>query len=341
MVADGREKCKRRNKMMKKVLITGAGGFIGSHLTEELVDCGYQVKAFVHYNSRNSCGWLEDSKCKGNIEIVAGDIRDTDIVRHAMRDVEIVFHLAALIGIPYSYHSPEAYVSTNIKGTLNILQSALDFGVKKVVLTSTSEIYGTAQFVPITEQHPVSPQSPYAASKAAADFIAFSFYSSFGTPVSIVRPFNTYGPRQSARAIIPTIITQILNGSKRIKLGFVSSTRDFTFINDIVKGFIAAGESNSTIGEVVNIGSNSEIKIKNLVELIAKLLGKKVTIVTENLRKRPNKSEVKRLLADTSKAQKLLNWAPRYTLESGLSQTVKWFSNSKNLAKYKTEIYNV
>jgi dTDP-glucose 4,6-dehydratase len=326
---------------MKEILVTGAGGFIGSHLCESLVSKGYKVKAMIRYNSRNCWGWLNNSPCNKKIEVVSGDIRNYDSVINALEGADLVFHLAALIGIPYSYQTPESYLDTNVKGTLNVLQASRELKVRKVICTSTSEIYGTAQFVPITEQHPVSPQSPYAASKAAADLIALSFYSSFGTPVSIVRPFNTYGPRQSLRAIIPTIITQILNGSKRIKLGFVNSTRDFTFIDDTVKGFIAAGESSNTIGEVINIGSNSEIKIKNLVELIAKLLGKKVTIVTEDLRKRPNKSEVKRLLADTSKAQKLLNWAPRYTLESGLHETIKWFRNSKNLTKYKTEIYNV
>ncbi|MBC8499985.1 MAG: GDP-mannose 4,6-dehydratase, partial [Candidatus Atribacteria bacterium] len=233
---------------MKKVLVTGSGGFIGSHLTEELSSLGYRVKAFVHYNSRNSWGWLDSSVRKERIEVISGDIRDADIVRHAMRDVEIVFHLAALIGIPYSYHSPEAYVDTNIKGTLNILQSALDFGVKKVVLTSTSEVYGTAQFVPITELHPINPQSPYAASKSAADLLGISFHKSFNLPVVIVRPFNTFGPRQSARAVIPTIVTQILAGCKKIKLGSLDPTRDLTYVEDTVKGFIKAGESKNGIG---------------------------------------------------------------------------------------------
>ena len=250
--------------MKKNVLVTGAGGFIGSHLTENLVNCGYQVKAFVHYNSRNSWGWLEYSKYKDSIEVISGDIRDADIIRHAMHDVAMVFHLAALVGIPYSYHSPEAYVDTNIKGTLNILQTALDFGVKRVVLTSTSEIYGTAQFVPITELHPVNPQSPYAASKSAADLIGISFHRSFQLPIVIVRPFNTFGPRQSARAVIPTIITQILAGCKKIKLGSLGPTRDLTYVEDTVKGFIKSGESKNGIGEVINLGSRSEISIRDL-----------------------------------------------------------------------------
>jgi len=325
--------------MIKKVLVTGAGGFIGSHLTEKLVDCGYQVKAFVHYNSRNSLGWLEDSKCKGNIEVILGDIRAADIVRHAMRNVDMVFHLAALIGIPYSYHSPEAYVDTNIKGTLNILQSALDFGVKKVVLTSTSEIYGTAQFVPITELHPINPQSPYAASKSAADLLGISFYRSFDLPVVIVRPFNTFGPRQSARAVIPTIITQILAGCRKIKLGFLDPTRDLTYVKDIVNGFIKAGKSENSVGEVINLGNKNEISIRDLAYLIARMIGVGITIQEDAKRKRPIKSEVDRLMADNSKAKKLLKWAPEYSLEKGLKRTVAWFK--ENNAKYKSDIYNV
>jgi NAD dependent epimerase/dehydratase len=324
---------------MKKVLVTGAGGFIGSHLTEELVDRGYQVKAFIHYNSRNSWGWLESSKHRENIEIIAGDIRNADIVRHAMRDVEIVFHLAALIGIPYSYHSPEAYVDTNIKGTLNILQSALDFGVKKVVLTSTSEIYGTAQFVPITELHPINPQSPYAASKSAADLLGISFHKSFNLPVVIVRPFNTFGPRQSARAVVPTIITQILAGCRKIKLGSLDPTRDLTYVEDTVNGFIKAGESKNGIGEVINLGSDNEISIRNLANLIAKMMGVSIVIDEDTNRKRPIKSEVDRLMADNSKAKKLLKWSPEYSLEKGLKKTIEWFK--ENNAKYKSDIYNV
>ena len=324
---------------MKKVLVTGSGGFIGSHLTEKLINCGYQVKAFVHYNSCNIWGWLEGLRCKNGIEVISGDIRNADIVRNAMRDVEAVFHLAALVGIPYSYYSPEAYVDTNIKGTLNVLQTALDFGVKKVVLTSTSEIYGTAQFVPITELHPINPQSPYAASKSAADLLGISFYKSFNLPVVIVRPFNTFGPRQSARAVVPTIISQILAGYKRIKLGSLGTTRDFTYVEDTVKGFIRAGESNNCIGEIVNLGNKSEISIRDLAYLTAKLIGVKISIHEDLKRKRPIKSEVDRLIADNSKAKMLLNWTPTCSLEKGLKKTISWFRENKGL--YKPDIYNV
>lgn len=323
----------------KKVLVTGAGGFIGSHLTEKLSVLGYQVKAFIHYNSRNSWGWLENSRCKDSIEIIAGDIRDADIVRHAMRNVEIVFHLAALIGIPYSYHSPEAYVDTNIKGTLNIIQAARDFCVKKVVITSTSEVYGTAQFVPITEYHPVNPQSPYAATKSAADFLSLSFYRSFDLPVTIVRPFNTYGPRQSARAVIPTIITQMLYSKKKIKLGALTPMRDLTYMEDTVDGFIRAGECLESIGEVINLGSNSEISIGDLARLISKYLNYDICINSNQARKRPVKSEVKQLMADNNKAKLILNWIPKYTLEKGLKDTIAWFKKNKDV--YKPGIYNV
>ena len=326
-------------KMKKKVLVTGAGGFIGSHLTEKLSASGYSVRAFIHYNSRNSWGWLESSKCKKNIEIITGDIRDADIVRHAMRDIEIVFHLAALIGIPYSYRSPEAYVQTNINGSLNIFQIAKDLAVKKIVLTSTSEIYGTAQAVPIAEVHPINPQSPYAATKAAADLLAMSFYRSFNLPVAIVRPFNTYGPRQSARAIIPTIITQILAGCKKIKLGSLDPVRDFTYVNDAVKGFIKVGEAKKSVGEIINLGNKSEISIRDLVRLIAKIMEVSVTVQEDSKRKRPVKSEVDRLMADNSKAKRLLRWTPEYSLEQGLKETIEWFR--ENNAKYKTDIYNV
>lgn len=325
--------------MKKKVLVTGAGGFIGSHLTEKLCACGYGVKAFVHYNSRNSWGWLESSKCKERIEIISGDIRDTDIVRHAMSDVEMVFHLAALIGIPYSYHSPEAYVETNIRGSLNILQAAMDSGIKKVVITSTSEIYGTAQVVPIAEAHPINPQSPYAATKIAADLLALSFYRSFNLPVVIVRPFNTYGPRQSARAVIPTIITQILNGKKKIKLGALTPTRDLTYVEDTVDGFIRSGECSGAIGEIINLGSNSEISIGDLARLISKYLNQDIRIESAQNRKRPEKSEVERLIADNAKARRILNWAPKYSLENGLKKTIAWFKKNKDI--YKSGIYNV
>ncbi|MFA6357063.1 MAG: NAD-dependent 4,6-dehydratase LegB [Candidatus Omnitrophota bacterium] len=325
--------------MNKTVLVTGAGGFIGSHLAEKLSSSGYRVKAFVHYNSKNSWGWLDASKCKERIEVISGDIRDADIVRYAMRDVEIVFHLAALIGIPYSYHSPEAYVDTNIKGTLNILQAAKDLGVKKTVITSTSEIYGTAQFVPITEAHPINPQSPYAATKSAADLLALSFYRSFNLPVAIVRPFNTYGPRQSARAVIPTIITQILNGKKKIKLGVISPTRDLTYVEDTVNGFICAGKCPKSVGEIINLGTHSEISIGDLARLISKYLNKNIEIESEKDRKRPVKSEVERLMADNTKAKRILNWAPEYSLEKGLKMTIEWFKKNKDI--YKSEIYNV
>ncbi len=323
----------------KCVLITGAGGFIGSHLTEKLVDSGYAVKAFVHYNSRNSWGWLDSSACKARIEVISGDIRDMDIVRHAMRDVDIVFHLAALIGIPYSYHSPEAYVDTNIKGTLNILQAARDFSPKKVVVTSTSEIYGTAQFVPITEAHPVNPQSPYAATKSAADLLALSFHRSFNLPVAIVRPFNTYGPRQSARAVIPTIIVQILSGKKNIKLGALTPTRDLTYVEDTVDGFIRAGECSKSAGEIINFGNNSEISIGDMARLISQYLDREIKIESDQKRKRPLKSEVERLWADNAKAKRMLNWTPKYSLEAGLKKTIAWFKQNKDI--YKSENYNI
>jgi len=324
---------------MKKVLVTGSGGFIGSHLVEKLVQKGCKVKAFVHYNSRSSWGWLEDSACKDRIEIISGDIRDTDIVRSAMQGVDTVFHLAALIGIPYSYVSPEAYVETNIKGSLNIFQSAKDLGVSRVVHTSTSEIYGTAEFVPIHEKHPINPQSPYAASKSAADLLALSFFRSFDFPVVIVRPFNTYGPRQSARAVIPTIITQILCGNKKIKLGKLTPTRDLTYVDDTVNGFIAAGTSRRIEGEIINLGNNSEISIRDLAHLIAKLMNVRISIEEDKKRKRPVKSEVDRLVADNSKAKKILKWSPENSLEEGLVKTITWFQKERDL--YKSDIYNI
>lgn len=323
----------------KKVLVTGAGGFIGSHLTEKLCAAGYAVKAFVHYNSRNSWGWLDALKCKEKIEIISGDIRDADIVRNAMRQVDTVFHLAALIGIPYSYHSPEAYLETNIKGSLNIFQAARDLGVKKIVHTSTSEIYGTAQFTPITEKHPVNPQSPYAATKSGADFLALSFYRSFGLPVAIVRPFNTYGPRQSARAVIPTIITQILSGKRKIKLGALTPTRDLTYVEDTVDGFMRAGECPKSAGEIFNLGSNSEISIGDLAGLISRCFDRDIKIVSDQNRKRPSKSEVERLWADNTKAKRILDWAPKYSLEEGIKKTIAWFKKNKEI--YKSGIYNI
>lgn len=324
--------------MSKKVLVTGAAGFIGSFLCDSLIEMGYDIKAFIRYNSRNFWGWLENSPYKDKMEIFSGDIRNYDSVKYAMKGVDMVFHLAALIGIPYSYYSSDSYVDTNIKGTLNILEAARDEGIKKIVHTSTSEVYGTARFVPITEEHPVNPQSPYAATKAGADFIAMSFYRSFDLPVATVRPFNTYGPRQSARAVIPTIITQILNG-KRIKLGTTSSTRDLTYVKDTVQGFIKAGESENAIGEVINLGNNSDISVKDLAILISRLMDTEIEIDIDPSRVRPERSEVEKLRADTEKARKILGWAPNYSLEQGLKETIEWFMPNKDI--YKSEIYNV
>ncbi len=327
----------------KKILVTGAGGFIGSHLVETLVEKGCNVRAFIHYNSFNRWGWLDyiDKKIKDSIEIFTGDVRDPNGVRESMRNIDVVFHLAALIGIPYSYHSPDTYVDTNIKGTLNVLQAARDLNIEKIIHTSTSEVYGTAQFVPITEKHPVNPQSPYSATKAAADFFALSFNYSFNLPVAIIRPFNTYGPRQSARAIIPTIITQINSGKNKISIGSIHPTRDLTYVKDTVNGFIKIAESEKSIGEVINIGNNFEISIKDLIKLITKIMDTKIEIMIEEKRIRPKKSEVERLLADTKKARKLFNWIPSYSLEQGLKETVEWFSDPDNLNFYKHDIYNI
>jgi NAD dependent epimerase/dehydratase len=330
-----------------KILITGADGFIGSHLTEALVRAGHDVRAFVLYNSFNSWGWLD--RCgvdvKGKFEVFPGDVRDTNGVRTSMKDCDAVLHLAALIAIPYSYHSPDTYVDTNIKGTLNIVQAARDLGVSKVVQTSTSEVYGSARFVPITEEHPLQGQSPYSASKIGADQIAMSFYSSFGTPITLLRPFNTYGPRQSARAVIPTIITQIANGQRQIKLGAVSPTRDFNYVDDTVAGFIAALESDRGIGEVINIGSNFEISIGETASAIAEAMGTNIEIITDEKRLRPEKSEVERLWASNSKALELLGWQPKYGsregLLLGLSETIDWFLDPANLSAYKADIYNI
>jgi len=331
------------NLSNKKVLVTGAGGFIGSHLVETLVKRDARVRAFVHYNSFNTWGWLDyvDRTIKDAVEIFAGDIRDPYYVNKAMKDIDVVFHLAALIGIPYSYHSSDTYVDTNIRGTLNVLQSAREQGVEKVVHTSTSEVYGSAQFIPITEEHPINPQSPYAASKAGADFLALAFYRSFNLPVAIIRPFNTYGPRQSARAVIPAIIIQIASGKKQIKMGSLHPTRDLTYVKDTVEGFLRIGESEKGIGEVINIGSGSEISISELAEKIADLMNADVEIVSEEARRRPEESEVQRLCADTKKAQTVLNWRPEYTLEQGLRETIEWFGNKENLRFYKADIYNI
>jgi dTDP-glucose 4,6-dehydratase len=330
-----------------RLLITGADGFIGSHLTEAVVRAGHTVRAFVHYNSFNSWGWLD--RCApdvcGNFEVFAGDVRDSNGVRTAMKECDAVLHLAALIAIPYSYDSPDSYVETNIKGTLNVVQAARDLGVARVVHTSTSEVYGTARFVPITEEHPLQGQSPYSASKIGADQIAMSFYSSFGTPITILRPFNTYGPRQSARAVIPTIITQIASGKRQIALGAVHPTRDFTFIADTVNGFIAALNSDAGKGQVVNLGSGFEISIGDTARAIASAMGAEIEILTDERRVRPEKSEVERLWASNDRARDLLGWAPHYGgldgFRRGLAETAKWFTDAENLASYKSDIYNV
>ncbi|CAK8719139.1 Nucleoside-diphosphate-sugar epimerase [Candidatus Electrothrix gigas] len=327
----------------KKVLVTGADGFIGTHLVEKLVQLGYDTKAFVLYNSFNSWGWLDyaSKDIKDSIEIFSGDIRDPYGVKEAMRGCDVVMHLAALIAIPYSYHSPDTYVDTNVKGTLNILQAARELGVKKIVHTSTSEVYGTAQFVPISEDHPLQGQSPYSATKIAADQLAYSFYSSFDLPVSIIRPFNTYGPRQSARAVIPTVISQIANGQRRIKLGALHPTRDFNYVADTASGFVAVAESSSSVGEIINCGSGKEISIGDLVTLIAELMGVEIEIDTDDIRLRPAKSEVERLLCDNTKLFNLTGFKPAVSLREGLTLTIEWFRHTNNLKKYKAGIYNV
>ncbi len=329
------------------ILVTGADGFIGSHLTEELVRRGHKVRAFVLYNSFNSWGWLDHCSpdVRDQFEVFVGDIRDPHGVKEAMKGCDAVLHLAALIAIPYSYHSPDTYVDTNIKGTLNVLQAARELGIKRVVHTSTSEVYGTARFVPITEEHPLQGQSPYSATKIAADQLAYSFYASFGLPVVTVRPFNTYGPRQSARAVIPTIITQIACGQRQIKLGAVLPTRDFNYVDDTVAGFIAALQSESSIGEFINIGSNFEISIGETAQLIAESMDCSIEIVTEKQRLRPEKSEVERLCASNAKAREMLGWLPKYGgregLVIGIKKTVAWFSQPSNLAAYKAQRYNI
>ena len=335
--------CQSMEIKNKKVLVTGAGGFIGSHVVEELLKRQCEVTALVHYNSFNRWGWLDylPEDRKKILKVFSGDVRDPNGMREAMNGCEIVFHLAALIGIPYSYHSPDVYIDTNIKGTLNVLQASRQQGVKKIIHTSTSEVYGTARFVPITEEHPVNPQSPYAASKAGADFLALTFYRSFQTPVVVVRPFNTYGPRQSARAIIPTIITQILGGRKEISLGSLTPTRDLNFVKDTANGFIRAAESESGTGEVVNLGSNYEISIGDLAKKIAGIMGKTIDIGMEPERIRPGKSEVERLWADNLKAKNLFGWSPEYTLDQGLKETIAWFSAPGNMQFYKPELYNI
>ncbi len=328
---------------MKKVLVTGAAGFIGSHLIEKLLNIGCNVKAFIHYNSINSWGWLDSlSKDKlKEIEIFTGDIRDPNGVREAMKNIEEVYHLAALIAIPFSYHSPDSYVDTNIKGTLNVLQAARDLDTKRILITSTSEVYGSAKFVPITEEHPYQGQSPYSATKIGADRLAESFYRSFSLPITIVRPFNTYGPRQSARAIIPTIIMQLLSGKNEIKLGALTPTRDFNYVKNTVNGFVEIAKSQNTIGEEINIASQREISIRNLAEELIKQLNPKAKIICEEERIRPKNSEVSRLLGSNEKLKKLTQWSEEYTFEEGIKETIEWFKIKKNLDKYKTDIYNI
>jgi NAD dependent epimerase/dehydratase len=321
----------------KKVLVTGAGGFIGSHLTERLTELGYDVRAFVRYNSNSNWGWLENSPYLPNVEIYAGDIRDYDSVRNAMQGCKEVFHLAALIGIPYSYDSPLAYIRTNIEGTYNILENARLACLENVVITSTSETYGTAQFVPISEKHPLVGQSPYAASKIAADQLALSYWLSFHMPVKIVRPFNTYGPRQSSRAIIPTIISQVLSGKTSLNLGNITPTRDLTFVSDTVDGFINIAKTAKLNGEVTNIGNGSEISVKDLALEIARLCNVKIKLQTSQERKRPSLSEVKRLFCDNSKIRKKTKWRPQYSLEQGLLQTINWIQQNMNC--YKPDLY--
>lgn len=330
-----------------KVLVTGADGFIGSHLTETLIARGYDVRAFALYNSFNSWGWLDQSPkhIREKLDVFSGDIRDPHGVKAAMQGCDAVLHLAALIAIPFSYHSPDTYVDTNVKGTLNVLQAARELGVKRVIHTSTSEVYGTARFVPITEEHPLQGQSPYSASKIGADQLAYSFYASFDLPVVIARPFNTYGPRQSARAVIPTIITQIANGQRQIKLGAVSPTRDFNFVKDTVSGFIAALEGTGGLGEVVNFGSNFEISIGDTAKLIAEVMGEEIEVITDEARLRPENSEVERLWAANAKAKALFNWEPTYAgrngFKRGLEETAQWFKDPANLAAYKADRYNI
>lgn len=326
---------------MKKVLVTGADGFIGSHLTEMLVAKGYKVKALSQYNSFNDWGWLEKINCKNDIEICNGDIRDTYYCKNISKDIDIIFHLAALIAIPYSYQAPESYVDTNIKGTVNICQAAIENNVSRIIHTSTSEVYGTAQYVPIDENHPLQPQSPYSATKIAADAMAMSFYNSFDLPLTIARPFNTYGPRQSARAIIPTIIAQIAVGKKEIELGDVTPTRDFNYVEDCCRGLIMLAESKATIGKTINIGSNSEISISDLLNLIKELMGSNVNFNFDKKRKRPNKSEVFRLCCDNKKIEELTGFKSQINIRDGLKKTIDWITKPENLKEYKAEIYNV
>ncbi|SHF81001.1 NAD dependent epimerase/dehydratase, LLPSF_EDH_00030 family [Modicisalibacter ilicicola DSM 19980] len=327
--------------MKNNILVTGADGFIGSHLTELLVREGCRVKALSQYNSFNYWGWLEDVDCRDQIEILSGDVRDPHYCKHVTQGVDIVFHLAALIAIPYSYVAPDSYVDTNVKGTLNICQAALDNGVKRVIHTSTSEVYGTAQYVPINEDHPLQPQSPYSASKIAADAMAMSFYNAFDLPVTVARPFNTYGPRQSARAVIPTIISQIANGMKQIKLGDVSPTRDFNYVEDTCRGFLALANCDAAVGQTVNIASNYEISVGDTLNVIRELMASDVEFITDEQRLRPGKSEVFRLWGDNSRIRELTGFTPQHDIRAGLQKTIDWFTQPHHLAKYKAGLYNV
>jgi dTDP-glucose 4,6-dehydratase len=326
---------------MQKVLITGADGFIGSHLTEQLVKQGHKVKAFTYYNSFNTWGWLDTlpKEIMNEVEVFTGDIRDPYGVKESMKSIDVVYHLAALIAIPFSYHSPDSYVDTNIKGSLNVLQAARDLGTSRVLVTSTSEVYGTAQYVPIDEKHPFQGQSPYSATKIGADRLAESFYRSFNMPITIVRPFNTYGPRQSARAVIPTIITQLLAGEEEIKLGSLTPTRDFNYVKDTADGFIEIAKSDKTIGEEINIATQKEISVGQLAKELIRQINPNAKIVCEEQRLRPEKSEVNRLLGSNEKIMRLTNWKPNYTFEEGLAETIEFLKN--NLDKYKTDIYNL
>jgi len=326
---------------MKNILITGADGFIGSHLTEMLVAKGHNVKTLSQYNSFNNWGWLENIDCKNDIEILSGDIRDPSYCHKITKNIDIIFHLAALIAIPYSYVAPDSYIETNVKGTLNICQAARSNNVSRLIHTSTSEVYGTAKYVPIDENHPLQPQSPYSATKIAADAMAMSFFNSFDLPVTIARPFNTYGPRQSARAVIPTIITQIASGKREIKLGDTSPTRDFNYVEDCCRGFVLLSECKNTIGEIVNIGSNTEISIGDIFNLIKEIMSSEVTLVDDENRKRPKKSEVFRLCCDNKKMKEFTGYEPKLDIRNGLKKTIKWITKPENLKHYKAEIYNV
>ncbi len=331
------------NLTNKRVLVTGACGFIGSHLVERLLEEGCRVRAFVYYNSFNNWGWIDtfpEEKLK-QINTIAGDIRDPNGVRAAVKDVEIVLHLAALIAIPFSYHSPDMYLDTNIRGTLNVLQACRDYGIEKVLVTSTSEVYGTPKYVPIDEKHPLQGQSPYSATKIGADAVAYSFHKSFNLPVVVARPFNAYGPRQSARAVIPTIITQLLNGSKEVKLGSTYPTRDLNYVQDVCRGIIALAKNDEAIGKTVNIGSGREISIEELAKLMIRKINPEAAIVTEDIRKRPEKSEVERLVCDNRLLKELTGWEAKVSLEEGLALTIEWFRDKENLKRYKHNMYNV